>query len=335
MNLKTIKKKLNDQIETVMAKLDIEYEVFSDNLYSTCPVHEGSDNPRALSYSKSKGIWRCWTRNCEHHYNNDIFGLIQGVLSQKEGKDVEFRDVLRWIYQEFNIGTSVEDIEEQEDEFSQMVNILSSRKQTHVDKPVELPCKINKASDYFCNRGFKKSTLKYFNVGDCHERGIMNERAVVPIHNDDGSMIVGMIGRSIKEYRIPKFLIYPTGFDKKWYLYNYHRASSKAKDTGCLFILEGQGDVWRMKEAGVDNAVSIFGKTISQQQEQKISSLCATHLIVLTDNDQAGREAKMQIHRQLGRMYKLTFPRIANKDVGDMKVSQIKKEILHSLRGTY
>jgi DNA primase len=335
MNLKKIKKTLNDDIKTVFKKLDIEYEVFNDNIYSTCPVHEGSDNPRALSYSMSKGIWRCWTRNCEQHHNNDVFGLIQGVLSNKEGKDLEFKDALRWVYQEFGLGTSIQEIEEQVDDFSQMVNMLSCKKKIYQDKSIDIPCKISKASDYFYHRGFKKTTLKHFDVGDCHEKGIMNERAVVPIHNDDGSLVVGMIGRSIKEYRIPKFLIYPTGFDKRWYLYNYHRAAEKAKETKCLFILEGQGDVWRMKEAGVDNAVSVFGKSITTEQEQKISKLCATHLIILTDNDQAGREAKLQIHRQLGRMYRLTFPKIANKDVGDMKVTQIKTEILNSLKGTY
>lgn len=335
MKLTTIKKKLNSEIKQVLDKLDIEYEIFSDNLYSTCPIHEGSDNPRALSYSMSKGIWRCWTRNCEHHYNNDIFGLIHGVLSSKNGKDVGFRDVLKWIYKEFGLGVNVEDIEEKDDEFSQIVSLLSVNKKAHDDKKIIIPCKTSSASDYFYNRGFKKATLKYFGVGDCQEKGIMNERAIIPIHNDDGSMIVGMIGRTIKEHRMPKFLIYPTGFDKKWYLYNYHRASNRAKETGCLFLLEGQGDVWRMKEAGVDNAVSMFGKTITQEQESKISKLSVTHLIVLTDNDQAGRESKIQIQRQLGRMYKLTFPRIANKDVGDMGVEQVKKEILTSLKGTY
>ena len=133
----------------------------------------------------------------------------------------------------------------------------------------------------------------------------------------------------------PKFLLHPKGFDKRYFFYNYHRAINKAKETSCLFIVEGQGDVWKLYEAGVINAVSIFGKTISKQQEEKLQKLPITHLVILTDNDQAGREAKVQIKRQLSRMYKLTFPKISTKDVGEMTIEQIQSKILHNLKGTF
>ena len=53
------------------------------------------------------------------------------------------------------------------------------------------------------------------------------------------------------------------------------------------------------------------------------------------DNDQAGREARVQMKRDFGRMYKLTFPKLSDKDVGDMSVYKIKKDILSTLKGTY
>jgi DNA primase len=145
---------------------------------------------------------------------------------------------------------------------------------------------------------------------------------------------VGILGRAIKEYRQPKFLFYPKGFDKRYFLYNYHRALEQIKKTNTLFIVEGQGDVWRLYESGVKNAVSIFGKTITKEQENKINSLPITHLVVLTDNDQAGRESKIQIKRQFGRMYKITFPKLTSKDVGDMKTKDVNK-LLESLKGCY
>jgi len=85
----------------------------------------------------------------------------------------------------------------------------------------------------------------------------------------------------------------------------------------------------------VKNAVGIFGKTISREQEEKLKKSCITHLIILTDNDQAGREARVKIKRDLSRMYKLTFPKLGNKDIGDMSVKKIKEEILRGLEGTY
>ena len=89
-----------------------------------------------------------------------------------------------------------------------------------------------------------------------------------------------------------------------------------------------------MYEAGVQNAVSIFGKTLTNEQEQKLSKLPITHLIVLTDNDQAGK-IKVQIKRRLSRMYKITFPTLSSKDIGDMNIKDIKSNILFNLKGTY
>jgi 5S rRNA maturation endonuclease (ribonuclease M5) len=339
MNLKKIKTKLNSEAELVFKKLGMNCESFNNNIYSTCPVHEGSDNPRAFSFSPDKGIWKCWTRDCQSEYRNDIFGLIVGALSAQAGKNLEFKDALRWISSEFNISNyrdySSPVASEDEDDFSTLIKNLKQSNKTIEDQEIANNYNAEKPSLYFNGRGFNKATLKYFDVGDCYDQGIMKERAIIPIHNDDGSLIVGLIGRSIKEYRQPKFLFSPSGFNKRYYFYNYHRAKQRAIETSCMYILEGQGDVWKMYEAGVKNAVSIFGKTISQEQSSKLMKLPITHLIVLTDNDQAGREARVKIQRDFSRMYKITFPRLSDKDIGDMTVQKIKKDILSNLKGTY
>lgn len=340
MNLNKIKSKLNKEAETVFQKLGMKCESFNGNIYSTCPIHEGSDNPRAFSFSPDKGIWKCWTRDCQAEYRNDIFGLITGVLSAQSGKVLDFKQALAWISSEFDISkyrgsNAAKTILEDEDDFSLLVKKIKSAPKVIKDIDFCWDKNTSMPSQYFLNRGFKKSTLKYFDVGDCDGDGIMKERAVIPIHNEDGSLVVGLIGRSVKEYRQPKFLFTPPGFNKRFYLYNHHRAIKMAEETSCLFILEGQGDVWKMHEAGVRNAVGIFGKTVSKEQEYKINKMPVTHLIILTDNDQAGREARIEIQRKFSRMYKLTFPKLINKDIGDMTVDRIKKEILPSISGAY
>ena len=118
-------------------------------------------------------------------------------------------------------------------------------------------------------------------------------------------------------------------------LYNHHRALEYITKTSCLFILEGQGDVWKLYEAGINNCVSIFGKEISETQKNLIMNLNITTLVILTDNDQAGRESKFQIQRQFSRMFNLKFPTLSRKDVGDMTVEQIKKDILPQVKGLY
>ena len=41
--------------ELVFEKIGHRVRSFNGNIYSTCPVHEGSDNPRAFSFSLDKG----------------------------------------------------------------------------------------------------------------------------------------------------------------------------------------------------------------------------------------------------------------------------------------
>lgn len=341
MNLQTIKTQLNNNIEKVLESLGIQYEAFTDNIYSVCPIHQDSDNPRAFSFSRNKGIWKCWTRDCQNDYNNDVFGLIRGVLSQQNNMPVDFKDTLKWAKKVLDIQNNVNiapKVVEVEDKFVNFVNTISKIQESHQDnkaRSISIDFDLEETSSYFIDRGFDKKTLDYFGVKDCQQPGIMKDRAIIPIHDDCGENLVGLIGRSTKEYRMPKFIIYPKGFDKRNYFYNYHRAIKRAKETSCLYILEGQGDVWKMYESGVTNAVGIFGKVLTEQQIDKLFKLPITHLIILTDNDQSGKESKVQIKRQLGRLYKLSFPKITEKDIGDMTPQKIQTSILSNMKGTY
>lgn len=340
MNLKQIKQFLNNNIQDVFNKLEMKCEVFGDNIYSTCPVHESSDNPRAFSYSKNRKIWKCWTRECQNEYNNDVFGLIRGSLSNKNGSPVNFSHVLEWIKQEFNISISgkVHIIERQEPEdkieFHDIVSFIKEDIIFPINSKVDLNLKIDIPSKYFINRGFQTKTLQYFEVGDCFDKtSKLYERSIIPIHNDTGEHKIGYVCRAIKEYKLPKFLIYPQGFDKRFQFYNMHRALPHIKDTNSVFVVEGQGDVWRLYEAGIYNAIGIFGRTLTREQQKKLQQLPLTHIIILTDHDQAGRESKIQLQRQLGRFYKLSFPQLSHKDIGDMSIKQIHNNILSQIRG--
>lgn len=341
MDLKKVKSVAFNEIELILNNLDMKYEVVGDNIYSTCPIHEGSDNQRAFSLSLDKQIWRCWTRDCQHTYSNDIFGLVQGVLSKKSGKESNFKESLVWICNILNIDSSTIKVVKAEEpsDFVKLVSIFSQNfgNFPNINPPTVPASRYNliNPSEYFTHRGFREETLLNFGVGDCVDKSsAMYQRAIIPIHNSKGSEIVAHLGRATKDYLKPKFL-FTKGFDKRYFLYNYHRAIESAESNSCLFITEGQGDVWRLFEAGVHNAVSIFGKSLSIDQKAKLIQSGITTLVVLTDNDQAGRESKTEIQRQLGRMFNLIFPRMSHKDIGDMPVEKLRLDILSQVRGKF
>lgn len=338
MDLYKIKDSLNSRAEEIFAKLGMNCEVLGDNIYCSCPVHEGSDNPRAFSFSKAKNIWKCWTRDCQQEYRNDIFGVIRGSLSRENGEDVGFSEALKWSCKFLGINGKVKSNDHKapnEDDFSKLVQTINTNVPTDKFCPEILQdyCS-NIPSNYFIGRGFSEATLKYFEVGDCTDKSSkLFDRSIIPIHNEDGSKIVAHIGRAIKEYKTPKFLITPKGFDKRFFFYNYHRALEHINNTSSVILVEGQSDVWRLHEAGIYQVMSLFGRTLSKEQEHKLHKLSITHIIILLDNDQAGRESKVQLQRQLNRMYKLSFPKMHTKDVGEMSVDQIHKTIIPQLKG--
>ena len=339
MDLQKIKNSLNSRAEEVFSRLGMKTEVLGDNVYCHCPVHDGSDNPRAFSFSKDKGIWKCWTRDCQQQYRNDIFGVIRGSLSKEEGVDVGFSEALKWSCNFLDIrgNRQAEKTSEpiKEDSFARLVNTINSHTKLDENYPlITLDDCIKIPSEYFISRGFKPETLEHFKVGDCYDKqSKLHDRSIIPIYNDDGSGIIACIARSMKAYKTPKFLLSPKGFDKRYFLYNYHRAIEHVKQTSSLFLVEGQSDVWRLYEAGIKQSMSIFGRTLSKEQELKLYRMPLTHIVILMDSDQAGREAKVQMQRQLGRMYKLSFPKIPTKDVGEMRVDQIRNIILPQVKG--
>lgn len=339
INLEKVKELTHKHIDIIFAALDIEYDDQGTMYFACCPVHHESDNPNGFSYNLEKNMWRCWTHECQSEYGCNTFGLIRGVLSKKEGRDVPFGEALSWVCTVLNIdGVKMQNIASTPviSAFDELVNRYNEKKNHQIVDRDGFNWDKQVPSDYFVSRGFAPETLMEFDVGDnVDHTSTMRYRAVIPIHNEDGTIVVGSIGRGIKDYIEPKFFI-EKGCNKRHYLYNYHRAKKRAKETSCLFIVEGQGDVWRLWESGVTNVVSLFGKEISEHQEHLIEKLGVTKLVILIDHDQAGRESKIKIQRAFGRFYKLIFPEIkTTRDIGSMSPDMVKEKILTNLKGLY
>ena len=325
-------------IDLIFANLELEVEEKDGSYVSCCPIHDDSDNPTAFTYSINKNIWKCWTHGCHEEYNTDIFGLIRGVLSKNSGQEVSFGHTLKWVMQVLNLDSKTVDtinIQKQApDSFLGLVKKFYKEEEEIVDS-VGQDWNVNIPSEYFISRGFEAETLKYFGVGDCNGGGFMKHRSVIPIHNKTGDQVVGSIGRAIYDYMDAKFIIEP-GCEKVNYLYNQHRAEKRIRETNCAFINEGQGNVWRLYECAVHNAVSIFGKDMSVRQNKLLSEMGVTTLVVLLDNDQAGREAKIQFQRKYDRLYRLIFPKVSTRrDVAQMSPDDVDSKILVNLRGLY
>jgi len=340
LDLSKVKDIIFSDIFILLDSFKLEYTQDKDNIFMRCPIHEGSDNPNGLSISLDKQMWKCWTRGCHEHYQSDIFGFIKGVL----GTD-SFSDVLKYISKLYNFEEAKggnnklvdTNINSDDCDFSTIVrSVGKSKTKNRCCNIGTNPTNITDTgvvSPYFISRGFREETLRFFGVQEWDRHSPTHKnRAIIPIWFN--SILVGYIARATKEWLQPKY-IFSEGIKKSEYLYNYDNAIKAAQDTHAMFLVEGQGDVWRLWECGVHNAVGLFGKDISGTQRSLLLKSGVTTLLILTDNDQAGRESKIKIKRDLGRLFKLVFPRMHTKDLGDMSNQDVKLNILKDLRGYY
>ena len=197
-------------------------------------------------------------------------------------------------------------------------------------------------SQYYLQRDYSIEVLDKYGVGTCKRRGkALYQRAVVPIYDDSGKVIIGFSGRSIfdkcdkcNHYHDPKRNCgffpkwkHTSGFKKENCLYNYWNAKDVILETGVVVLVESPGNVWRLEEAGIHNSVAIFGAHLSQNQKKIIDSSGAFSIVCLLDNDDAGKQGAKKIYDQCSNMYRVYFPEFSGNDIGDINVDVVTKDI--------
>jgi len=101
LDLSKVRDIVFDDIYKLLDSFDLDYRTDGDNIFMKCPIHGGSDNPNALSFSIDRQMWKCWTRGCHEHYNTDVFGFVMGCLDTDS-----FSDALRYICNIYNVNNA-------------------------------------------------------------------------------------------------------------------------------------------------------------------------------------------------------------------------------------
>ncbi len=161
---------------------------------------------------------------------------------------------------------------------------------------------------YLTERGLSAETIVEFGLGYCH-KGSMTGRIVVPIHNAEGQLVAyaGRWPGTPPDEDTPKYKL-PPGFRKAQEVFNLHRAMREPDDTP-LIIVEGFFDCMRLWQQGVRRVVALMGCTLSSAQEELLTRATTQHtcVIVMLDEDEAGRTGRMEI---LARLASKMFVRI-------------------------
>ena len=352
-----------DNIETILEYFNIDFKHSGKMITMCCPIH-GGDNPSAINlYPEGdtyRGNWKCRTHGCEKHFRSSVIGFFRGIISHNEcnwlqegDAMIPFEDAIDFLSK--FVKKDLKDIrisnaERNKKTFTALMNYVQEKQNSesnkitreHVLQSLKIP------STYFMNRGYSKEVLEKYDVGLCNNSSKpMYQRVVVPIYDNNYNYIVGSSGRSIYEkcnecgaYHNPQNQCPPkeeawkyskwkhsANFKSQNALYNFWFAKSFLLETGVAIIVESPGNVWRLEESGIHNSVAIFGSSMTDRQKVLLDSSGAMSLVILTDNDEAGRKAAEQIKNKCENTYRVYVPEFSASDIGEMTIEQINREI--------
>ena len=210
------------------------------------------------------------------------------------------------------------------------INNISNKPEKHITyiSRNQIRSSLEIPSKYYIDRGYSSSILKEYDVGLCTRTGApMYNRIVVPIYDENHKYMVGCTARATVEGQTPKWL-HSKGFDADSYLYNYWKAKDYIKESGTVILVEGPGDVWKLEENGIHNSVAMFGTYLSESQKDLLDILGTMSLVVLTDNDEAGKMGAETIFHQCNKTYRIYLPKHSSfNDIGDMDRDAITSDI--------
>lgn len=355
-----------DDIENLLHTLEItEYKVFDKMVTMSCPIH-GGDNSSAFNLyhqgDSYRGNWKCRTHQCENIFKSSILGFIRGCLSKAQGwnKDgdpmVSFNEAISFAIDFTKHDPNTNSISKKTKEKHNFVNTvkhISSDTATKNNTPTIPRQVVLKSlqipSQYFLNRGFSKDILIKYDVGDCYDTSKeMSNRAVVPVYDNNITGMVGCTGRSVFDRcdQCKSFHSTDEGCPdnnniwkhSKWkhnknfktqdYLYNYWFAEKYILDTKTVIVVESPGNVWRLEEAGIHNAVAMFGSSLHQKQKMLLDTSGAMNIITIMDNDSAGKEAALQIENKCGRIYNIKHITPLYNDIAEMTAQEVIDHII-------
>ena len=285
------------QVRSILNRsgISIESEVDSDFIVF-CPFHNNYRTP-AGEVSKERGTFFCFS--CQESKSLAEFIMF---VTQKS-----YFETLRFIESsetETDIVGIIDKTLSKEPEWKQFDEVLIRRLYSQaLDSP--------RAMRYYEGRRISENSINKFLLGYSDNQDMVT----IPMHNPDGSVLLGFVARSIEG----KDFKNTPGLPKSKILFNLHRVRNH--DT--VYVVESSFDVIRLDQNGIP-AVATLGANVSRNQTELLTKYF-NRAIIVGDNDDAGKGMQQKILDRLGNRATLITIPSRFKDIGDMTDDDIQK----------
>jgi DNA primase len=286
-----------EQIKRIIegSGIDIESEVDSDFIVM-CPWHNNYRTP-AGEICKKYGNFYCF--GCNHSAN--LIDFVSHVTNKTYFEAMRF---IKSMETDSDILDIVNKTLHKDPEFVPYDELLIRRLHSQaLDNP--------RAMRYYEGRRITKESMEKFLLGYSEKQDMVT----IPVTSPDGAMFIGFVARSVegKEFRnTPKL-------PKSKTLFNVSRI--RTFDTA--YVVESSFDAIRLDQNDIP-AVATLGATVSNAQCDLLKKYF-NNIVVIGDNDDAGRGMQAKILEKLGSRATLISIPDRFKDIGDMTDEDIQK----------
>lgn len=309
---------LMDTVDEIKSRLEI-YDIVSQyvslkkagkNFKGNCPFHQEKTPSFIVSPDKNM----CYCFGCKQ--GGDVFEFIKLV------ERVDFKGAVELLADKLGIAVSSDPhYKEKKGKKDMMKNVYRAV----TDFYKQQRCNNPKVKEYLSNRGLSDEIIDKFEIGyapnsyestyshllakkfsraEVIDAGIavkkdidkdkiydrFRDRIIFPLYNTQGN-IIAFTGRIIDKGE-PKYLNSPESvlFKKGQFLYGLHLAKDAIRQKDELIIVEGNVDVVKSHQAGVENIVASSGTALTQEQVRMVKRY-TKNIVFCFDADQAGFEA--------------------------------------------
>lgn len=283
----------------------------AQQLRGRCPVH-GPGGEDAFHASLRKNAFRCFY--CQTRGN--VLDLVAAL------ERCTVREAALRLAERFGVHAGG-------DRAAPAVELVPE-KEAGENRPLKFQLRgIDPCHPYLVQRGMDALTAAHFGVGFYAGPGLLSGRVVIPIHNQQGSL-VAYCGRSI-DSRLPRYQM-PAGFRKSLVLFNLHRAVASGRQT--VVLVEGFFDCFRVHQAGFPCVMALMGASLSPAQQSLLLERFG-RIVVLLDGDAAGRHATERIAARLAgkcTLIKAVVP--AGEQPDRLSVQEIRRALAAAMIAT-
>jgi DNA primase len=301
-------------IRSVLNALNLKIESETGNHFlCLCPFH-ANRNTASFEVDYTKGLYFCFNPSCDAR--GTLHDLVKETTHRNDFETIRF--ILSHKKSSSNLDGELAELLDEKPDFQEFSrDILDKLHNELLNNDIGL--------SYFYSRGITDTSIHSFYLGYSSNQDMVT----VPLTSPDG-MPVGIIGRSVKDKSFKNSQNLP----RNKTLFNL---SSAKKHGGKIIVCESSMDAILISQAGFPNVVATLGAHLSREQVQLLNRYAST-IIIMTDNDEAGRKLGNNIAQKLNNKnvlwssynYDMIYPHEA-KDAGDLSPEEIRQCIINAI----